>query len=177
MIARCVLFLALLACTGCASAFNTTTFANSFRLHQQLLPALPVPITGDTHAADFQELRRKAHSLGISVTVSPSEGVLWGYYFQATRTIWVNDTLNADTQLATLAHELGHALQPAELDGTLESQVFAEAVAALYCKSVGLDIWRHSFSYLSGQGTLMTEHVLSAYAREIEAAVALLRQR
>lgn len=91
-----------------------------------------------------------------------------------TRKVRINSALSWNERLATLAHEGAHLLEPNNLDHA-DSEVFAEAVAYLVCRSFGLDRVEDHARYLAGHKSGL--HVLIDYRREIERAARILEGR
>jgi antirestriction protein ArdC len=125
-------------------------------------PATPValqapiaPIEGDTLAHALEPLCALAHQIGSTVTFSPdTRGD--GHYNLASKAIVIADTLTINGQVATLAHELAHALVRADrrpedpqLDYAAEELV-AESVSYVVCAgALGLDTAANSVPYLA----------------------------
>jgi hypothetical protein len=131
-------------------------------------------IVGDSHKAYLPQFVGVAKTLGVEVfLVNDMPAWLWGYYDPQMRAIFLNLTLSPNGLVATLLHELGHALQPATLTGD-DAQAFAEAVSYLACARIGLDVWRSSFAYLRPPDQARRErieNVLCWHAKAVTAAV------
>jgi len=99
------------------------------------------------------------------------------------RRISIDEGLAANARVATLVHELGHALVASELadDGSLTKELeelVVEAVAYLALAAAGLDTGRDSVPYIAswqGENALeqlrRTAELIDALARRIEQAI------
>lgn len=156
MLNRLALSTALLASivsVSCATKRLVTTFdmVQAFQLTAPILTdtknkALPL-VEGDSHRQYLAKLE-KASPLPVVFSAPDSEARadMWGANIGQIY-IWINSTVPVNTQVATLAHEVGHAYQPSYLVGS-EGQYFAEAVSYVYCERIGLRIYEASFLYL-----------------------------
>lgn len=88
------------------------------------------------------------------------------------RAVNISRSLNQTARLEILSHEAGHRLQPPVIEGTMDSEVFAEAVSFLVCRAAGHDTLEKAAIYLSvHKGGL---HILSDYRVDIEYAAMVL---
>jgi hypothetical protein len=69
------------------------------------------PIEGDSHAHLLGRLEPLADELDVSVAFAPLPGEANGYWAPARRSVVVEQPLPSNAQLATLVHELAHALR------------------------------------------------------------------
>lgn len=115
-------------------------------------------IHGDSLAALFEPLTDLAASLGYEVLVEAIPGAAWGYCSPPRRRIGVEPVygeFSANAQVATLIHEIAHALvrhERREEDPKLaygEEEVVVECVACTVCSTVGLDTAGHSVPYMT----------------------------
>jgi hypothetical protein len=147
-------------------------------MEHELLPAVIPEIPGNSHVylmPRLVEAGRKRGLLGVTFLhfpdAFPEWPFLWGYYEKKSKVLLIEMTLTPNSQVATIIHEMGHHLQPAGLGGS-EGQVFAETVAYLVCKRLGLDTFKSSATYLR-----QFQHrfsVTQRFAKEIDAAVEAL---
>jgi hypothetical protein len=93
-------------------------------------------------------------------------GGVWGFN-DGNGKIYLEASLSWDEAFATLVHELGHSLQPDELDGTDDAQVYAEALSYVVCYRLGLDTKGMSFPYL--QDFKNRHRIIQQYSRELDA--------
>lgn len=116
------------------------------------------PIHGDGLAGLWEPLTEFAASLGYEVLVEAIPGAAWGYCSPAQHRIGVEPVLgefSANAQIATLIHEIAHALvrhERHEDDPKLayaEEEVVVECVAHTVCSTVGLDTAGHSVPYMT----------------------------
>jgi antirestriction protein ArdC len=120
------------------------------------------PIEGEDLAEVLDPLCRLAASIGSAVAFEPISRAAHGFYEPSNRRIVIDDaTASANAQVATLIHELAHALlrcERREEDPSLtyaEEEVVVESVAYTVCSSLGLDSTGFSVPYMTswGQGT------------------------
>lgn len=157
---------------------------------QELTPGQVEFTPGATHQGNYFKLLRAAHALGFRVIVvdfvkdnifpqdflSPAEiEGLWGYNLGVEgkqKTILLSLRLNGNTLVNTLAHEIAHGMQPKVLNGKPASQVFAQAVADVYCLNIGMVLDNSGFNYMAqfDQPT----GTIDQYAAEIDEAVRFL---
>ncbi len=131
-------------------------------------------IEGDSHGRYLPKLVAAAERRGIDVVLAreltveglDSSEVLWGFYDVESNTIYLNGHLSPNGMLATLFHEMGHALGPKELWNDENGQVFAEALSTLSCQLLKLNIYTSSFGYFQR----FPDHhkVLLKYAPQLE---------
>ena len=115
-------------------------------------------IAGEGLASLFEPLAAFGASIGSPVTAEPVPGSAQGYYDPRTRCIVVDvvsEEFSANAQVATVVHELTHALvrcDRQESDPKLtyaEEEVVVECVAYTVCGAVGLDTAGFSVPYLT----------------------------
>lgn len=135
------------------------------------------PIAGDALADRFDPLAAFARSLGLTVTVEPVPGSAAGYHEPATGRVVVDvigPEFSANAQLATLVHELAHALvriDRREGDpklGYAEEEVVVESVAYSVCASLGLDTAGRAIPYMAGWSEGAEGDPIEAYAALID---------
>jgi antirestriction protein ArdC len=121
-------------------------------------------------------LTKFATGLGLKVSFEPIAGAAAGFYEQKVARIVIDDAAehSYNAQLATLVHELGHALvrlERHEDDPKLDyrsEEVVVESVAYSVCASLGLDTSGESVPYTAGwAGPGGAEH-LDRYAELID---------
>ena len=151
-------------------------------------PAKPVPlaprpsaeITGDSHQALIAQLVELATQIDYTVDFAVA-GAADGTCNRTTRRIVIADRLAPNGRLATLIHELAHALVGLEPDAKLtyaQEELVVESVAWSCCQTVGLDTSANSIPYLASwaeQASLevleQTAAITSHLARRIEDAL------
>ncbi|MDX6648300.1 MAG: hypothetical protein QOJ97_251 [Solirubrobacteraceae bacterium] len=133
------------------------------------------PLHGDSHAHLLPALQGLATQLGFSVTYEPQPRAD-GTCDRADRRIRIRQELAANGRVATLIHELAHALiDPAlNLSRPLE-EVVVEAVAYIVCAGAGLDTGCDSVPYIASWGAedaaeqvAETSRLIDGLARRIE---------
>lgn len=148
---RYLLLITLL--TGCAAPlhYQAVRVADDlvFNTEHHLLPPVDIlipTIPGDSKEAYFQKLVNIS-PLPVMLSLPPKQfESLWG--LTDGDFIWINSKLSPNGRVATLAHELGHVMQPSGLTAK-EGDIFAETVSLLFCQSIGLDVSLSSFTYLN----------------------------
>jgi hypothetical protein len=142
MLKRLMLATALLWSWGCGlHTYQAVTVANGFELaqrHRQEWPEKVPLVPGDSHEAYFLKLAMFSTIPVMRAPPVEGEPDLWGrnYFGQL---IYINRAMPLNTQVATLAHEIAHSLQPADL--TEENwDYFAEAVSNIFCERIGLPL-------------------------------------
>jgi antirestriction protein ArdC len=137
-------------------------------------PAKPVPlapppsaeITGDSHQALIAQLIELASEINYTVEFTDA-GAADGTCNRGTRRIAVADRLAANGRLATLIHELSHALVGLEPDAKLtyaQEEIVVESVAWSCCQTVGLDTSTNSIPYLASWAEQASLEVLEQTA-------------
>ena len=124
-------------------------------------PAVPAPLqppieplTGDTLAHAIDPLRELAASIAYTVLLEPLDGPD-GICNAKTKTITINAGLSANGQVATLIHELAHALLHHEHGDRhhalsyAQEELLVESVSLSVCGSLGLDTSVNSVPYLA----------------------------
>jgi hypothetical protein len=149
MLKRLLVGCALVAgATACAARpFTARTFAGTLDfLYTNNAPIGTSEIKGDSHARFWEPLVNEAAAHQVMVlTVALPEGNM-GRYSPTRRIILINEELGPNARVATLLHELGHVFEPPGLTD-YGSDVFAETVAVVVAKEIGLDIRMHSAGY------------------------------
>jgi hypothetical protein len=125
-------------------------------------PAKPVAlsppnaaIAGDSHAHLVDRLTTFAAEIGYPVSFSPGTVEAEGSCDHRRRRITIAERLSANGRLATLIHELSHALvrlTRTEHDQALDyaqEELVVESVAFCCCQTVGLDTSANSIPYLA----------------------------
>ncbi len=126
-------------------------------------PAVPAPLScpirelqGEDLAPVLPALVALANEIGSAVALASIAGGARGYYQPATKKIVIDDRQAVNSQVATLVHELGHALVRAERhdgDPQLEyasEELVVESVAFTVVRSsLGIDADGASIPYLA----------------------------
>jgi len=126
-------------------------------------PAKPAPlaapireVTGDSHEQLLERLVELACDVGYVVDLAADTGPADGRCNHKTKVIEIAERLESNGKLATLIHELGHALVALELGAkhsdTLDyaaEELAVESVAWCCCETVGLNISANSIPYLT----------------------------
>ena len=125
-------------------------------------PAKPVPlsppcaeIAGDSHAHLVDRLVALGAAIGYPVSFSASMVQADGSCDHRRRRITIAERLSANGRLATLIHELSHALvrlTRTDHDQALDyaqEELVVESVAFCCCQTVGLDTSANSIPYLT----------------------------
>lgn len=125
-------------------------------------PSQPAPIecpirelAGDDLAPAVPPLLDLAGEIGSSVQFAAVGGGARGFYEPATKRIVIERDMAANQQVATLCHELAHALVRAERDGDdpvlcyASEELIAESVAYTCIRSLGVDADAKSIPYLA----------------------------
>lgn len=146
-----------------------------------VLDAPVEPVVGDSLAWALPVLVQVGASIGSAVRVAPLADELGGFYEPGTRRIVVNARSSVNGQVATLIHELAHALLRHDReDGDpalsyAEEELVVESVAYTVCGAAGLDVAGQAIPYLaswSEQAELetieRTAKLIDRLARQIE---------
>lgn len=146
-----------------------------------LLDAPVEPVEGDSLAWALPVLVELGASIGSEVRVVPLADELGGFYEVASRRIVVSARSSVNGQVATLVHELAHALVRHDReDGDpelsyAEEELVVESVAYTVCGAAGLDVTGQAIPYLaswSEQAELetieRTTKLIDRLARRIE---------
>ena len=137
-------------------------------------PANPVPlapppsaeITGDSHQALITRLIELAGEINYTVEFTDA-GAADGTCNRKTRRIMIADRLAPNGRLATLIHELAHALVGLEPDAKLtyaQEELVVESIAWSSCQTVGLDTSANSIPYLASWAEQASLEVLEQTA-------------
>ena len=175
--------------TGERRVFFRTVFVFDVSQTEVLAGREPVPLevpraplTGDSHAELIGPLERFAGELGYEVRYRPLGGPD-GLCDYRRRRISIDERLAANASVATLVHELGHALLENQLadDERLTKELeelVVEAVAYVSLAGAGLDTGRDSVPYIaSWQGEAALEQLrraaelIDGLARRIEQTI------
>jgi len=133
------------------------------------------PVTGDGLAHLIEPLAALAASLGSEVSFEPITGPTAGYHQPSSGRIVIDNGAehSPNAQLATLVHEVAHALcgverrpEESKLPHRVE-EVVVESVAYSVCASIGLDTGGESVPYLADWGG-------AEAGEQIEACAALI---
>lgn len=175
MLTRLAASVALLLTVSCgATTYTARTFAanlNFLRTSPDFLS--PPHISGDSHAQWLLPLVKLAAAHGVRVTIREFPIDAWGLYSPTYQFIAINRELSLNAQVATLAHELAHVLEPAELT-RFQSDVFAESVAVLVMGQLGLNTTLASASYFLFNSTTDVAAEVRRQAPEIDRTVAYI---
>ncbi len=126
-------------------------------------PAVPQPLScpireleGEDLAPVLPALIALAHEIGCAVALASIDGDARGYYQPASKKIVIDDRQPVNSQVATLVHELGHALVRAErqdsdpkLDYASEELVVESVAFTVVRSSLGIDADAASIPYLA----------------------------
>ena len=134
------------------------------------------PITGDGLAHLLAPLTDLAAGLGSEVAFESIPGAAAGYHEPASGRIVIDDAPqhSPNAQVATLVHELAHALirvDKRDDDPKLaygEEEVVVEAVAYCVCASAGLDSGADSVPYVASWGGAGANDSIERYAALID---------
>ena len=154
-------------------------------------PAVPAPVAcpirelnGDDVADAIPRLVALGAEIGSSVTFAPIAGSVRGSYEPATKRIVIEAEMSVNQQVATLCHELAHALVRAEpqaddpMLGYASEELIVESVAFTCIRSLGIDADPKSIPYLASWAEradlTVIEHaagLIDRLARRIEAVL------
>ena len=131
------------------------------------------PDTGSSGAWQLSWLEARARQLNVSVEYVDLQGQVWGQsrVFNGERQVRLNEDLEINGRLVTLAHELAHmyhVLNVAQLT-TPQGEVFAQTVAWRLTEKLGYDATAMSVAYLSKYKADID--MANRLWREVEAAV------
>jgi hypothetical protein len=157
---------------SCASSgrFTTITLSNALRMHEEhdlIAPEVRRFPTATTIPL-FQSLVKAVEKRGHKIVAIVGMGNIWGFN-DGEGTLYINAGLSVDEAFSTILHELGHSLQPPELNNTPQSQVYAEAFGYLVCYRLGLNTAESSFAYL--QQFPFRHEILRRYAKQLDQQV------
>ncbi len=132
------------------------------------LLAAPVnEITGDSHQELIALLGNFAGEIGYQVAFADT-GRADGYCQPEAKRIVIAERLDANAQLATLIHELAHALVAADPDAPkldyAQGELIAESIAFCCCQTVGLETSANSIPYLTSWAETASLEVLEQTA-------------
>lgn len=144
-------------------------------------PPRPEPLTGDSHASLFDDLREWVLEQGwVMAYLRPEElGGAWAYWDQRHQTIAVDDTLAPNATLAAVIHECVHALgisSRAQAEDKLtyaEAEVLTETTAMVVTAAVGLDTSSFSVPYITGWASAKPD-IIARRAQLIHDTAAIL---
>lgn len=133
------------------------------------------PLAGNGLAHLRQPLTDLAASLGCEVAFEPIPGSAAGYHEPSTGRIVIEDQgPSVNAQIATLIHELAHALirvDRRDSDPKLaygEEEIVVECVAYCVCAAAGLDSGGDSVPYVASWGGEGANDKIEAYAQLID---------
>jgi antirestriction protein ArdC len=137
------------------------------------------PIEGDSHAALLRPLEGLAGELGYTVAY-PRLDRVEGLCDYRARCISVADRLAPNARVATLVHELAHALVGRQTGISKElEELVVESVAYIVCAGAGLDTSPDSVPYIAswvGEDALEqlenAAELIDSLARRVEHAIA-----
>lgn len=165
------LLLVLSICiSGCASPLQKLTH----RIEQlEMYQWNYEPPTGEELGDLAFRLRWAASYLGVTIAVDPemTDNELGRWQVDG-RVIFFNKKLSLDGQVHTIAHELGHVLQPPGLTEA-QRELFAESVA--YLTILPIKDEKERFARYMARYRPQARVVLTSYEREIRWAVRFLR--
>jgi antirestriction protein ArdC len=134
------------------------------------------PIAGEGLVPMLEPLCELAASISSPVSFEPIDGAAHGYLEPKSGRIVIdsNPGHSANARVATLVHEIAHALVRLEhrhkdprMDYAAE-EVVVESVAYSVCASLGLDTAGDSVPYLAGWGGVEATEEVEAYAGLID---------
>lgn len=170
MIRATALVVGLVALSGCAHPL--TQLSRDASRAQPGDYVMPQRTTTRCTAAAGR-LEAAAARLQIAIHYSPD---VHGGRTDFTSQVWLHDSLRQDVcgRVETLAHELGHVLQPMRLRG-LSGQVFADAVSYLIVRQhAGYDPAARYAPFLARYAPHLS--VLDEYRAQIEVAAKVLME-
>jgi hypothetical protein len=135
-------------------------------------------LVGSSHGVYFDKLRAYADEQGITVKLvkeprNADGELLYGRFFYLDKILELQDGLPVNALVSTMAHELGHYLEPLEIRANKDKKdVFAETVAAGYCAAIGLESWNISYFFLQSYPT--PADTIREYETQIDTAVKIL---
>ena len=156
-------------------------------------PAVPAPLScpireleGEDLAPAMPMLVALAREIGSVVALALIDGGARGYYEPASKKIVIDESQAVNSQVATLVHELGHALVRAErqdndpkLDYASEELVVESVAFTVIRSSLGIDADASSIPYLAAWAESsdlrvieQTAGLIDRIARRIEHALA-----
>lgn len=131
-------------------------------------------ITGDSLSSSWQPLVEFALAIGSDVSCEEIIAGAHGYYDVRSKRIVIEAGLASNAKVATLVHEVAHALVRAdrrsddpELDYALEELV-AESVAFTVTRGLGLDVSDASIPYLTSWSQDAPSDALHQVARLVD---------
>lgn len=134
------------------------------------------PIAGDALAPLLDQLSEFGASIGSAVVFEPVAGTAQGYLEPTSGKIVIDTdpAQSANARVATLVHELAHALVRADRrdeDPQLDyhsEEVVVECVSFCVCASLGLDTAGYAAPYMASWGGEDAADQVEAYARLID---------
>jgi hypothetical protein len=156
-----------------------------------LTPPPAAAITGDSHIRLLDGLQRPAGQHGYRVEIGELPADLEtadGCCDRNTKTVTLAERLEPNAQVATLVHELAHALIPLvdqqPVLSYAEEELVVESAAWCVCDTAGLDTSANSIPYLTSWSATASLDVLQQTAKlvdrlthEIEAPVLAVLKR
>jgi len=176
MLKRAFAVAALVSACACASKpYSARVFAGTLEfLYTQQAPLGPQEIRGDSHARYWDPLVAFAARRNVDViTLTFPNPTQKGGFSALHRLIGISEQLSPNEQVATLVHELGHVLSPGGLS-RMNEDVFAEGVAVIVMKRLGLDIRMESAGYFLDGASICACAPMRTLAPKIDAAAALI---
>jgi antirestriction protein ArdC len=132
------------------------------------------PLIGDTLHWAHEPLCALGAEIGSTITFESVAGTAAGYYVLETKAIVIDPAASINAQIATLVHELAHALvradhQPSDpvLDYASE-ELIVESVAYTVCGSLGLDSTGSSAPYIASWAQSADLAIIEATASLID---------
>ena len=129
---------------------------------------------GDSHRDLLAPLGELARELGVSVEVCETPGSSHGFFAPTERRIGVSCELSGNAQVATLIHELAHALTALEREDDdpelsyAAEELVVESVAFTVAGSIGLDTIGESVPYLASWAQSAPLETIEATAKLID---------
>lgn len=180
---RTLVLLAALLCTHCAAPLmRTIAFVSQQDMLTDADMAFTQEVQGTAFAPYVSRLTAVAEQHGLVVLtadINGSDGVLaaglWGLYSPKYHFIAIQHFLTPNEQVLTLAHELGHALGPQDLDPP-DDDIVAQAVSGIFCQRIGMKNAAFATNaYFRWIPREYRDRILLRYTREIDATVDLIQ--
>jgi antirestriction protein ArdC len=113
------------------------------------LPSICTRIGGEDPAGHFAQLVTVAQSIGFTVEHHEFDGSTNGDCSHSEHRIRVENRNTPAQRVKTLAHEVAHALLHEKFESRVVSELEAESVAYVVCRSIGIDSSDYSFGYVA----------------------------
>jgi hypothetical protein len=169
------LLIAAVLCVSAACAVTTQrldSLAMITRMEAFGDRELPGAVPGESHAEWFTPLAQVVADKGYTVVLAlgMTERNLMGLTAHDMKLVLVNADLDGNERVNTLAHEIGHLMEPEGMEWPI-SDVYAEAVAFVVCGKLGLDTGFASLRYLQPRRQF-AQDTIARYSKRIDAVAA-----